>query len=453
MTSVFSGNESSAPSRWRRPARLRAAVGLSAMALILVAACSSGGKSAGGGTASTPLPPRQALLAAAAQTQRITSATERLTVQTSGTSDSTVTGTIQARLKPTLVVSGNLNAAAAGVSTQIKMIITGTTMYFSEAALTSQVGKPWVKIELSTLDALAGTTGSGLTQLFHSLESNNFTSQAQLSAVAKNARAAGRQTVDGVSTTEYTGSFTAAEGLKALPASLRKVLAPELQAMGNGTIHFREWVDSRHHMRKLAEVETVNGNTVNTSINVTAINQPVSITLPPASQTFTLPASGLASGQSGASGLGAKIVPAPSGFAPSQAGGLGNGPLNAADFNQIIGGKNPAAGLHFVRGYDVTYDSTSGNDSIVVFLFQFATPADATVFKADSVSVAPGKPRADLFIPGAEDYDATSPDQGMYDHGVIGIKGSTVFVIDDSTGSTAPVPRVGTMARQQYASL
>jgi hypothetical protein len=453
MTSISRGHDSSVPFRWHRLIGPHAAVGLSAAALILVAACSSGGKPAGNGSASTPMPPRQALLAAATQTQRITSATETLTVQASGASDSTTTGTIQFRLKPTLMVSGNLNETAAGASTRIKMIITGSAMYFNEASLTSQVGKPWVKINLSTLDALAGAAGSGLTQLFHSLESNNFTSQAQLFTVAKNTRVIGKQTVDGVSTTGYAGSITAADGLKALPASLRTALAPELQAMGSSTIYFREWVDGQHHLRKLTEVETVNGDTINTTINATAINQPVSITLPPAGQTFTLPGSGPVSGQSGTGGLGAKVVPAPSGFTLAQAADAHNGPVNAADFNQIIGGSDPASGLHFVRGYDVTYDSTSNSDRIVVFLFQFATPADATVFKADSVSVAPGKPKADLFIPGAEDYDASSPSQGMYDHGVIAIKGNSVFVIDDATGAAAPVPLVEAMARQQYAAL
>jgi hypothetical protein len=128
--------------------------------------------------------------------------------------------------------------------------------------------------------------------------------------------------------------------------------------------------------------------------------------------------------------------------------------MNAADFNQTVGGGgNPAASLHFVRGYDVTYDSTSNSDSIVVFLFQFAAPADATAFKASSLSVAPGTPQADPLIPGAEYYDATSPSHGMYDHGVIGSKGNFLFVIDDATASAAPVPLVETMARQQYAAL
>ena len=86
-------------------------------------------------------------------------------------------------------------------------------------------------------------------------------------------------------------------------------------------------------------------------------------------------------------------------------------------------------------------------------LFQFATSADATLFKTGSLSAAPGTPKTDPLIPGAEYYDATSPSQGMYDHGVIGSKGNIVFVIDDATGTAAPVPLVETMAGQQYAAL
>ena len=118
-----------------------------------------------------------------------------------------------------------------------------------------------------------------------------------------------------------------------------------------------------------------------------------------------------------------------------------------------MGGGNPAASLHFDRGYHVAYDSTSSRDTILVFLFQFATPADASSFEAGSLSAAPGKPKADPLVPGAQYYDATSPSQGIYDHGVIASKGNFVFVIDDAAGSAAPVPLVETMARQQYAAL
>ena len=189
-------NDPSALSRWRRTSR-RGAAGLSAAALILAAACTSCGTPAGGGSASAPLTPRQALLTAATQAQQVTSASEALAVKGSGASSSTMTGTVRIRLKPALLASENLDVTAAGTSTRIKMMLTGTAIYFHEASLASQFGKPWVKMDLSALSALGGTSGAGLAQLFQSLQSNNFAKQAQLFTVAKNMRVVGTQAVGG----------------------------------------------------------------------------------------------------------------------------------------------------------------------------------------------------------------------------------------------------------------
>ena len=436
------------------PVRRRAAVGVSAAALILIAACSSGGPSAVQGSAGTVSAPRQALLAAATQAQQVTSATETLTVR-DNTSGSTTTGTVQIRLKPSLLASESLNVTAAGTRTRIKMIFTSTTIYLNEGSLTSELGKPWIKMDLSALSALTGTSGTSLANLFRSLESNNFTSQAQLFTAAMNTRVVGTQTVDGVTTTEYTGSLTAAAALKALPASFRQVLAPELQALGNSPISFREWVDGQHHLRKMTEAETVDGDTVNTAINVTTINQPVHIRLPRASQTFTLQGSGSASENSFNGNLGAKVVPAPSGFALSQDPSEHSGPMKAAGFNTYMGAGGMAASLHFVRGYDTFYDDPDG-DIIRVTLFQFATQDDAALFQDGWATGDPANTvntRADPAIPGAEDFDSTVVQQESADHGVIAVKGNVAFVIDDVTSSTARVPAVETMARQQYAAL
>jgi hypothetical protein len=270
---------------------------LSAAAVILVAACSSGGTppggtspggtSTGGSPASGSVTPQQALLAAATQSGQIRSATETMTIHGSSGSVTDVTGTIQFQLKPTLLISGILNESGPGTSTQVKMVFTSTAIYLSEPSLSRQVGKPWVKIDLSALSAV-GSSGAGLTQLVQSLQNNNFSNQAQLFTVAKNTHVVGTQMVDGVSTTEYAGSFVASDGLKALPASFRKALAPGLQALGHSTISFHEWIDADHHPRKVTEVETVNGETINTTVDITAINQPVSITPPPASQTYVV---------------------------------------------------------------------------------------------------------------------------------------------------------------------
>jgi len=110
----------------------------------------------------------------------------------------------------------------------------------------------------------------------------------RISQLATNVRVAGTQTIGGVPTTEYAGSYRADEILKAVPASERKKVAALLKMTGTGPVYFREWIDGQHHLRKLVEVSTANGTTMTSTAYFTAFNQPVHITLPPASQTVTV---------------------------------------------------------------------------------------------------------------------------------------------------------------------
>ena len=258
------------------------AVGLSAAALVLVAACSSGGS----GSASKPLSPRKALVATATQNQKVNSAVETLTVSESGIQNGSTSGAIQFQRTPTTLIGENLKLTVAGKSSQIKAILTGTAFYLNEASLTAKLGKPWLKLDLS---ALKSTPLGGITQLVHSLQNNNFLNLTQLFAATKKVRVVGKQTVDGVATTEYAGSFRADEALKALSPAYRKVLAPEIQALGNTPVSFHVWIDGQHYTRKATEIETINGETIRTTVTVEAINQPVHISIPPASQTVTPP--------------------------------------------------------------------------------------------------------------------------------------------------------------------
>ena len=258
------------------------AVGLSAAALILVAACSSGGS----GSANKPLSPRKALLATASQTQKVNSAVETLTVSESGIQNGSTTGAIQFQRTPTTLIGEDLKLTVAGKSSQIKAILTDTAFYLNEASLTTKLGKRWLKLDLS---ALKSTPLGGITQLVHSLQSNNFLNMAQLFAATKKVRVVGKQTVDGVATTEYAGSFRADEALKALSPAYRKVLAPEFQALGNTPVSFHVWIDGQHYTRKATEIETINGETIRTTVTVEEINQPVHISIPPDSQTVAPP--------------------------------------------------------------------------------------------------------------------------------------------------------------------
>jgi hypothetical protein len=269
------------------------AVGLSTVALILLAACSAGGSGSAGGTGSASpsaaanlADPQRALFAAATQAQKMTSVTETVNIRESGVQNSTSTGTLQLQRTPTRLIAENVTVTSAGKSTHIKAIITGTAFYLNAAALASQIGKPWLKVDLSALHTPALAT---LGQLVRSVQSNNAFNLTQLFAASKKVRVAGSQNVDGVPTTEYAGSFQASELAKVLAPGLRKALGPALQALGNSIVTFHIWIDGQHQVRKEAEVESVSGLTINTIVTITAINQPIHITIPPASQTYNQP--------------------------------------------------------------------------------------------------------------------------------------------------------------------
>lgn len=259
--------------------------GLSTAALMFLAGCATGSSSSA--TRAAPPSPHQAILLAATKAQKITSATERVNIQVSGAQSAGTYAIATFRLKPKLEVSEDVRLTSAGKAVRFKAIITGTAMYFSEPSIAIQTGKPWVKIGLSSMK---GTGGASFAQIWQDLQDNEFGNQAQLLSATKNAHVVGAQTVDGVPTTEYAGSITAGEGLKALTPRLRKALAPQLNAVDASTrINFRLWIDDQHQVRKLAEVETINGQVIHTTIDITGINQPVRIAVPPASQVMTGP--------------------------------------------------------------------------------------------------------------------------------------------------------------------
>jgi hypothetical protein len=284
------------PGSSRRPA----VIGLSAAALVLLAACSSGSSSAHGlpsatgattdstGSAVTGQPTgagtpvaQQALLAAATQAQQVNSAVTTLHVTVTGSQASTETGSIQYQRKPSLLMSEDLHIAADGGNTEIKMILTGTDVYFNEPGLS---GQQWTKLSRS---ALQGATGASFANLIQGMQSNNFQNQQQMLSAARNVREVGTQTIGGVATTEYAGSIRASDAISALSPSVRAVLGPQLKTLGDSLISFREWIDGQHYVRQLIESETVKGHPVTTTMNITAINQPSQVTVPPASQVTT----------------------------------------------------------------------------------------------------------------------------------------------------------------------
>jgi hypothetical protein len=259
-----------------RAQRRVAAVALCAGAVALITGCSAGPTGSAG--SAKPLTARAAITLAADETQRVNSVAETISAQLSGNISETTTGTAQMQLRPDLLVDENLNVSAEGQSYGMDEIVNTKAIYLKSSAFSSLTGhgKPWLEIPLSSLSP---NLGSSLSQLLQNLQNGNPMAQTRMLAAAANVRAVGTQVVNGVSTTHYTGSFTASSALAKLSPSLRAQLSPLLKLV-TGPIRFDVWIDGQHVARKIIEVYTIFGDTMHVTANVTAVNQPVHIVLP-----------------------------------------------------------------------------------------------------------------------------------------------------------------------------
>jgi hypothetical protein len=277
------------------PCRRSVVVGLAAAALVLLTACASGGSAPGAhgaSPASTALTPRQALRAAEIDADNLKSVVETFSGQGRGASPSSAKGTVRYQLRPNPVASGDMHTDMFGVSAGMKAIFTDDAFYIKIGPTSGfpqvpgKLGKLWLKVSVLGLEA----TGRGLAQLDQLSQATQIIdvgARYRLSQLATNVRVAGTQTIGGVPTTEYAGSYRTDKVLEALPAADRKKVAAGLQMMGSGSVvYFREWIDGQHHLRKLVEVSTAKGTTFTSTAYFTAFNQPVHVTPPPASQVI-----------------------------------------------------------------------------------------------------------------------------------------------------------------------
>jgi hypothetical protein len=259
------------------------------------ASASSGGTSSGGGGSVTAA---QAIKDAAAHAQRASSYAADVTVRTSGTASSTISGTLKQQTSPSpLAVAdfGSVTIQGQHIQGGMQEIVNSDAIYLKLSQLARQTGKPWIKIPGSDLSKLSGAS---LSQLLQN-GSNDPLVQTQMLSSSSDAKKVGTATINGVKTTEYTGTYPITAGLAKLPAATRSKIASQLRAMGLTTEHFTVWLDDQQQVRKVASSAKGTSEQVSSTVTVTSVNQPVTVTLPPSSQTATVPSSQLGGSTSG----------------------------------------------------------------------------------------------------------------------------------------------------------
>jgi hypothetical protein len=265
--------------------------GAAGAAGVLLAAGCGGSPTTHSGASS--LSPIQAITLAAQQAKAVNSAAFMLNIQTTGTTSGTLAGSMKVRIKPSLLADADFSTFIAdgrSIPGGFQEILNSQTIYMKMALLQQELGKPWVRLPFSELRQ---ATGLNFGQVIQQAENNNPMVQTQMLASAKNVKTVGTQTIGGVKTTEYTGSYSIPAAVAKLPPSFRSLAQKQAQSMGIDTAQFKVWIDAQHQTRKLIIVEHGSSSQITVTMQVTGINQPVSVTYPPASEVATIPASAL----------------------------------------------------------------------------------------------------------------------------------------------------------------
>jgi hypothetical protein len=288
------------------------AIALTAGALAVAGCSASSAKSTAGTGSSKPASPpatasgneggsltaAEAVKQAAAQAQKATSYAADVSVQTTGTAATTLSGTLQQQTGPSPLAVANFSSVTVqGQQVQggIEEILNRSAVYLKMATLAKQTGKPWIEIPASEMSKVSGASFSQLLQN----GSNDPLVQAQMLASSTDVKKVGTATINGVPTTEYTGTYPISAGLAKLPAASRSKIASQLQQMGLTTEHFTVWLDDQQQVRKVVNSARGTSESVASTIVVTSVNQPVSVPVPSAAQVATVPASELGGSGSG----------------------------------------------------------------------------------------------------------------------------------------------------------
>jgi hypothetical protein len=205
-------------------------------------------------------------------------------------------GTVTEQLHPSFQARADYSTfggAGQSLSGGMSEIITSNAAYVKLGMLTQALHtRPWIEVPFSSLKL---GTGQSLGSLFSQLQTSDPLTQTRLLAGATDVKTVGTGTIAGVPVTEYSGTYSMTQALAKLPASLRAPLSQIIGKAGIDSARFTVWVDGQHQVRKAVITEAGSLFTETVTTTVTSINQPVSIQVPPASQTTALPTSALSS--------------------------------------------------------------------------------------------------------------------------------------------------------------
>ena len=144
-----------------------------------------------------------------------------------------------------------------------------TAPLWSSAAITAATlptqearSKPWAAVPSPAGAASAGQPG---------ISNPNPLQDIELLFNSDDFHNVGTQVVNGVSTTEYQGSYPASDALKGLKPSEIKSIGSSI----HGPIDETVWIDGQHQLRRVTTTEHVSSVNIVITMNITQVNVPL----------------------------------------------------------------------------------------------------------------------------------------------------------------------------------
>lgn len=247
-----------------------------------------GGKTSGSGTTNNGaarLTAAEMLNRASQQTGEITSFQATLTSDTTTAGQRIrLDGTMNYRSKPSvafkmIVPKMMVNGRAQG---GFQEIFLKNTLYMKMPALSARTGKPWMRMSLSELGAKSGID---IKSMMSQAQQSDPASNVKMLTASKDVRKVGQETVGGVTTTHYQGTYPVQQALAKLNAGQRAKMQQMMGQIGIDKMSFDLWVDGQNLPRKVTVRSPAGAQvTTDTTIVYTGFNTPFSVTAPPASQ-------------------------------------------------------------------------------------------------------------------------------------------------------------------------
>ncbi|MCW2941587.1 MAG: hypothetical protein JWN00_4572 [Actinomycetia bacterium] len=254
------------------------------LVLSLTACLGTTGTGASGGGSNASLTAAEVIQNASQKTSSFN--TFKAEITTTGLAE--MHGLVQFQLKPTVAMSMNIDkmgAAGQSMPGGMQAVLLGDVMYVKMPQLSSLAGgKPWIKI---SLQQVGSKSGLNIDALLKQAQQNSPADQTKFLTASKDVHKVGTEDINGVSTTHYAGTVSAADAMAKLDTVTQGKFKDLYTKAGISKIAFDVWVDGNSLPQKMeSKVNTAQG-AVDTTLVYSDYGKPVNIAAPPASEVGT----------------------------------------------------------------------------------------------------------------------------------------------------------------------